>query len=616
MTSSAATPPSSPSIRHGRLSTRLVLDGTQVVMADGPAADLWRGADAISLIQLADEVRARAFLVTHATPQGDLSWIGVTLATGVPVVLERTHDGIAIHHSDGPCPEWFDLAEARHLVELLEANEEEGLWIWEPGSDRFRLSPRAAEFLGLATSDGATTLSAFTSRLPAADGARLRTACERAIATPDGRLETIVDASVGSQHSLRLVGRALSHQGVQRVLAGRVQIDAIHLPNATILDAVSSGSPDIIAIHDLSGALIELVLPPGHPGVPHDQSAGAWAFSFLHPDDRALIADRARQVAGGTAVTDQLHVRLATRDGSWPWHAASLRLARHPDGREIVVVNNWDIDTLKRAEAQLRVQRDELDVLVAERTRDLQTANDLLRQREDQLVRGATVQALGTLVTGVVHEIATPMQTAAHAIERALAGELPQRARAALERTRSALGHAQGVVDQLRETVRDHPMSSFATVDIATIAETALGLIEHALRRPGLQLVRDLPLRLGTAFASPRRLVQACVNLLLNAIQSLPPAGGTVSIAITADQQEARIIVADDGCGMSNEIRRRIGEPFFTTRTESGGIGLGVSVTMGIIQEHGGRLEFTSQPGRGTTATLILPHQLPHRPQP
>jgi len=110
--------------------------------------------------------------------------------------------------------------------------------------------------------------------------------------------------------------------------------------------------------------------------------------------------------------------------------------------------------------------------------------------------------------------------------------------------------------------------------------------------------------------------VQACVNLLLNAIQSLPPAGGTVSIAITADQQEARIIVADDGCGMSNEIRRRIGEPFFTTRTESGGIGLGVSVTMGIIQEHGGRLEFTSQPGRGTTATLILPHQLPHRPQP
>ncbi len=104
--------------------------------------------------------------------------------------------------------------------------------------------------------------------------------------------------------------------------------------------------------------------------------------------------------------------------------------------------------------------------------------------------------------------------------------------------------------------------------------------------------------------ADPRKLRQALLNLVLNAIQA-SPRGSTVAIDVSSDGDGARVTVRDDGEGMTPEVLDRIRKPHFTTK--EGGTGLGVAVARGLIEQHGGQLEFKSAPGKGTVATLRLP---------
>jgi signal transduction histidine kinase len=104
--------------------------------------------------------------------------------------------------------------------------------------------------------------------------------------------------------------------------------------------------------------------------------------------------------------------------------------------------------------------------------------------------------------------------------------------------------------------------------------------------------------------ADARKLRQALLNLVLNAIQA-SPRGSTVRVAVASACEGVRITVRDDGVGMTPEVLDRIRKPYFTTK--EGGTGLGVAVARGLVEQHGGRLELKSSPGTGTTVTLLLP---------
>lgn len=104
--------------------------------------------------------------------------------------------------------------------------------------------------------------------------------------------------------------------------------------------------------------------------------------------------------------------------------------------------------------------------------------------------------------------------------------------------------------------------------------------------------------------ADARKLRQALLNLVLNALQA-SPRGASVGIDVTRDCAGGRITVHDVGAGMTPEILDRIRKPYFTTK--EGGTGLGVAVARGLVEQHGGRLEFKSAPSRGTTVTIVLP---------
>jgi two-component system sensor histidine kinase HydH len=104
--------------------------------------------------------------------------------------------------------------------------------------------------------------------------------------------------------------------------------------------------------------------------------------------------------------------------------------------------------------------------------------------------------------------------------------------------------------------------------------------------------------------ADARKLRQALLNIVLNAIQA-SPRGSTVVIDVASEGEGARVTVRDDGQGMTPEVLDRIRKPHFTTK--EGGTGLGVAVARGLIEQHGGNFEFKSAPGKGTLATMRLP---------
>jgi nitrogen-specific signal transduction histidine kinase/ActR/RegA family two-component response regulator len=240
---------------------------------------------------------------------------------------------------------------------------------------------------------------------------------------------------------------------------------------------------------------------------------------------------------------------------------------------------------------------------VQERTEERDRAQSALVQSE-QLV------ALGRLAAGVGHEINNPLAYLLVSLEEARAGlasrDVPPPVLEALLRAEDGARRIERVVQGLRAYSRNQ--SDRRPVDLHAV-------VRHALRVAGPNLrhtVRiDVDLRPTPAvLGDESRLVQACVNLLVNAAQAAAdnPAGGVVTVR-TADDAGAHgvLSIADNGPGVAPEAMGRLGEPYFTTRARDGGLGLGLFVTRGIIDAHGGDLQFSSTVGRGTAVTVRLP---------
>jgi len=269
---------------------------------------------------------------------------------------------------------------------------------------------------------------------------------------------------------------------------------------------------------------------------------------------------------------------------------------------------------------------------VAERQR----AVELLRDNQAQLVQADKMAALGVLVAGVAHEVNNPngyillnmpvlkdvYLDALELFERRfreegdftvgglrysqMREELPGMLDEMLEGAR----RIKRIVEDLKDFARREDAPRHEPVDLNAVVRTAARLLDarirKATRRFELGLAgEDLPRVLGNA----QRIEQVLVNLLLNACEALPDPACAIRIRTEHDREAgvARITVEDEGSGIPAEHLARITDPFFTTKREQGGTGLGLSVSAAIVKEHGGTLEFRSPPGGGTAVVLTLP---------
>ncbi|MHB8709530.1 MAG: ATP-binding protein [Desulfuromonadales bacterium] len=255
----------------------------------------------------------------------------------------------------------------------------------------------------------------------------------------------------------------------------------------------------------------------------------------------------------------------------------------------------------------------------------------IIRQEEERIARLA---AVGELAAGVAHEVNNPIgmirrnldfvrDTLHDALpllaERDDAGLLTvggidlATAREQLPQLLDDMEHGSRrigeIVRDLKDFARDDALADGGPFDLNEAVAAAVRLLDGSIRKAtdyfSLGLGSGLPLVAG----SLRQIEQVVLNLVQNACQALPDRTRAIAVTTRYDASGHRCLleVVDEGCGIAPENRERIFEPFFTTRRESGGTGLGLSVSLRIVRRHGGNLEFDSLPGSGTRATVSLP---------
>jgi two-component system NtrC family sensor kinase len=227
-------------------------------------------------------------------------------------------------------------------------------------------------------------------------------------------------------------------------------------------------------------------------------------------------------------------------------------------------------------------------------------------QLEEQLQISEKMASIGLLAAGVAHEVNTPLTGISSFVQMLMQGAEPEDPRTqVLEKIERQTFRAAKIVNGLLNLARPAQVDS-GPVDVNTVINDVLSLLEHQLRTSRIQVRKELaespPVVLGIEY----KLQQVFLNLFLNARDAMPK-GGWLTIVTRASGDVASVDVADTGSGIPADQLSRIYDPFFTTKDLGKGTGLGLSITYGIVQEHGGSIACNSAPGQGTRFALTLP---------
>ena len=224
---------------------------------------------------------------------------------------------------------------------------------------------------------------------------------------------------------------------------------------------------------------------------------------------------------------------------------------------------------------------------------------------EEQLQLSEKMAAIGLLAAGVAHEVNTPLTGISSFTQMLLEHSAPDDPRTRLlEKIEQQTFRAAKIVNSLLNLARPSGRET-GPVDLAVVIADVLALLEHQFKLGKIQVRKEL----GTGIVVnglEYKLQQVFLNLFLNARDAMPK-GGWLTVKLTGTPSEAVIEVADTGMGIPAEHIGRIYDPFFTTKSDGRGTGLGLSVTYGIVQEHGGALTCESDVGMGTRFRLVLP---------
>lgn len=304
------------------------------------------------------------------------------------------------------------------------------------------------------------------------------------------------------------------------------------------------------------------------------------------------------------------------------WLVNKLPLLTADGDIQNIVTVALDIGQRKRSEQEMLKAKDAAE-----------TALRNLRETQNSLIEAEKLAALGRLVAGVAHEVNNPVGislTVASSLERKIALFGEEVARGELRRStltefiesnRDAaaqlvanLNRAAELIQSFKQVSADRNYSDQRVFDLADLTEQVVMSLKPGLRKQKLALSVDCKPGL-TMNSYPGPYGQVLTNLFLNSVAHAFPDGngGSVEIKVQeAGNDHVEILFADNGVGMSPEVRRRAFDPFFTTRRDQGGTGLGLHIVYSIVTSRlGGRLHLQSDPGQGTRIQIILPRVAP-----
>jgi len=233
-----------------------------------------------------------------------------------------------------------------------------------------------------------------------------------------------------------------------------------------------------------------------------------------------------------------------------------------------------------------------------------ESREEIHRLHRTQMTRAEHLATLGELAAGLAHEIRNPLAGIAGVIE-IVARDLPQNspAQAVLGDVRHEVQHINRIVSELLEIARPRD-PDFRLGDLVATTEHAVTFAREQLAARQVGLSFNKQVKLPKIEHDAGQMHQVLLNLLLNAAQACQP-GGHVTLEFGQDDDNVSVAVADDGAGITAEALPHIFRPFYTTKGE--GTGLGLSLARRIVEDHGGTIEVSSWPGKGSRFTVVLP---------
>jgi len=630
-----------------------LLDPQGVILA---VNDSWRRFGSANALQSMDFFVGRNYLQVCESAAGDCSQEARQVAEGLRAVLGGTRRDFSIEypcHSPGE-KRWFRLmvtplqherlagvvvmhvnvSERRLGEEKLRESETrwrfaiegagDGVWDWDVPTSSVYFSPRWKQMLGYADDEIGNDLSEWSSRvhpddLPGAmadlkkhlDGHTPSYVNEHRVRCKDGSYKWILDRGLvmsrdAAGRPQRVVGthnditeRKLAESAIKdsetrfRALFDNATESIITMDEAGMVLSVNRSAETVFGYtaQELIGTRLEAILP-----TPHREQHQGYLRRYLDTGEKRII--------GIGRVVEALR-----KDGS--------RITLH-------------LSISVASTGQQRIFMGMLRDLTAE----LQAA-EAKKQLEAQLFQAMKMSALGTLVSGVAHEINNPanfISLNTPLLLRLWHGVLPTLDAHAAAHSDFAVGtmawsevralvpqchdgiqegvrRIKRIVTDLKDFAREDTPGFADTVDLNAVVATAVRLVEHTVRKWTHTLRLELGDGLPALSGSHQRLEQVVINLLINACHALPRHDCAIRVRTRYDTAALAVVleVEDEGIGIPTEVLQRITEPFFTTKRDIGGTGLGLSVSAAIIAEHGGTMTFVSQVGSGTTARITLP---------
>lgn len=337
-----------------------------------------------------------------------------------------------------------------------------------------------------------------------------------------------------------------------------------------------------------------------------DPSSGPLAefndTEFVHSPDRDGLKDPALR-SGFVDGPFSREVRVRRGDGE----LRTLRLESRPErdaaGKVAFVVGTAeDVTESNALQRELEAYRERLEELVDDRTRELE-------QSRAQLLESERLASIGTLAAGIAHQVNNPISSILACAQYALVVEGSQGERStwreALRTSAEEAKRCGQIVRSLLQFARREPTEK-RVEDLGAVVRRCVRLLSGFALDVGVELELTessdpIPVRMSAI-----EMEQVVVNIVRNAIES-GPASGRVEIVTGCFSGRAQACVRDDGVGVESEAQPRVFDPFFTTRLEEGGTGLGLAVALGIVTDHGGTIQLDSKHGSGTQVIVDLP---------
>jgi PAS domain S-box-containing protein len=227
------------------------------------------------------------------------------------------------------------------------------------------------------------------------------------------------------------------------------------------------------------------------------------------------------------------------------------------------------------------------------------------KRLELQLRRAERLAELGTLASGMAHEIGTPMNVILGRAEYLLQRARDEGMKKGLATIITQVERITKVMNQLLAFARRRTPERRA-VDFGEIVDDSLEMFQERIAESHITVEKVIETPMPSVLADRDQLVQVLINLVMNGIHAMPE-GGRLRMSLTREDSHVLLGVSDTGHGMPEEIRSKVFEPFFTTKDFGKGTGLGLTVVKGIIEEHGGTITVESVLNEGTTFWIRLP---------